>query len=123
MQFSSSPTSEMLEQQILAQFSQDTVIASYDLMLYSRYYDFSQLLIERYFEEIMAGSPVAPLGVNKNLAFNFITSDWFVKSVLKMKDKESFSELSDFFSSFILESVANEQIKSKNLDLLVEIFA
>ena len=121
MTLGSPPTNEMLEQQILAQFGQDTVVASYDLMVYSSYYDFGPRLIERYFEEIMDGSPVAPLAVNKTLTFNFITSDWFVNAFQKMKGTEQFAKLSSFFSAFILESVADRQEKNKNLDLLVEV--
>lgn len=105
------------------QFDQDPVIASYDLMMYSRYYDFSPLLIGRYFEAIKADLRVAPLAANANLALDFINSDWFVEAFLKMKGTDGFGKLSDFFSTFIFESTANGQIKSKNLELLAEMLS
>ena len=121
IQLCSPPTTKMLEQQILAQFDQDSFIASYDLMLHSKYYDFSPELIGRYFNAIMNGVPVAPLAANANLALDFISSDGFVNAILKMKGTEPFAKLSAFFSAFILESVADRQEKNKNLDLLVEV--
>ena len=111
----------MLEQQILAQFDQDSFIASYDLMLHSKYYDFGPELIGRYLNAIMNGAPVAPLAANANLALDFISSDGFVNAILKMKGTEPFGKLSAFFSTFILEAVADVRVKSKNLDLLAEI--
>ncbi len=122
IRFCSPPTSGMITKQLLSQFDQDTVIASYDLMLYSSYYNFGSELIGRYFEEIICGSPIAPLVVNKSLSLNFITSDGFVDALLKIKDTPQFGKLSAFFSTFILEAVAEVRVKSKNLDLLAEIF-
>ena len=113
-------TTKMLEQQILAQFDQDAVIASYDMMLHSKYYDFGPELIGRYLNAIMNGAPVAPLAANANLALDFISSDGFVNAILKMKNTEPFGKLSAFFSTFILEAVADVRVKSKNLDLLAE---
>jgi len=120
IQLCSPPTTKMLEQQILAQFDQDSFIASYDLMLHSKYYDFGPELIGRYLNAIMNGAPVAPLAANANLALDFISSDGFVNAILKMKNTEPFGKLSAFFSTFILEAVADVRVKSKNLDLLAE---
>ena len=121
LEFCSPFTKETLKQHLLAQFDQDSVVASYDLMLYSRYYEIDPELVVRYFSSIINDSPVTLLKGNESLAYYLVTSDVFVTVFMQNKNSDAFDKVLAFFSDFILTAATDEQPKNKNLQMLAEV--